>query len=442
MKKLKAVAISDLHLGEPEGMLYYIHEDPESNLIKATVKKIIELSKGDSNFEDGVEELILIGDIIELSEATPSEAYKNAQDFFDKLLEKVNVEKIIYIPGNHDHHFWVELLEKDCGEKRYEKCRSVYYRIFIKLIYWLIRKKTEKKNRPKTCITIKDPPLFIERCLKDNYPKISIEVHYPYYTLETKDSFYFFDHGHLFSKTLERTCWTKKVKDLETLEEYTCWFMEKIWYRGKNPLKVAWFKLREKLYDWWRKNKYKLKKPLKAIWLKLRKSLFVWQREKKYKWKKAKRGTRFKEDCAPVYDDYIRDKILWYLKEVCKIQEKYEDALSKDFHFVFGHTHRGGRSLKADRKFRFKGKFITVWNTGGWLVPSQVFSPDTYIFYIKNIENKGDKGMITDSYKLASKKYTTWEGDYYRKILYEVFNRIGKEDLVKEDMEKCQQSQN
>jgi hypothetical protein len=44
--------------------------------------------------------------------------------------------------------------------------------------------------------------------------------------------------------------------------------------------------------------------------------------------------------------------------------------------------------------------------------------------------------MITDSNKLSSKKYTTWEGDYYRKILYEVYNRIGKEELVKEDIAK------
>jgi hypothetical protein len=383
MKKLKAVAISDLHLGEPEGMLYYIHKDPKSNLIKATVNKIAELSKGDSNFEDGVEELILIGDIVELSEAMASEAYENARAFFDALLNKVNIEKIVYIPGNHDHNFWVTLLMEHCNKKKYKDCK------------------------PKTCQCIAEPQLFVKNCLPAGYPSMKVEVHYPYYVLNSNRSFYFFDHGHLFSKTLEQFTAAKNAKDIEGLEECTYSFMEKIWYRGKNPLRVAWFKVRERLYDWWR--------------------------EKGYEWKKAGRGTRFKEDCAPVYDDYIRNKILWYLTEICKIQEKYEDAFSKDFHFVFGHTHCGGRILKADRKFRIKGKFITVWNTGGWLVPSQVFSPDTYIFYI---ENKEDKGMITDSYKLASKKYTTWEGDYYRKILYEVYNRIGKEELVKEDIAK------
>ena len=45
MKKLKILALSDLHLGEPESVLF--NSVDRFNLIDITIKKIIELSKGD-----------------------------------------------------------------------------------------------------------------------------------------------------------------------------------------------------------------------------------------------------------------------------------------------------------------------------------------------------------------------------------------------------------
>ena len=67
------MALSDLHLGEPEGVLF--NSKDSFNLIDITINKIIELSRGDKDFNSGIEQLILIGDIIELSEATDEEAY-------------------------------------------------------------------------------------------------------------------------------------------------------------------------------------------------------------------------------------------------------------------------------------------------------------------------------------------------------------------------------
>ncbi len=81
--------------------------------------------------------------------------------------------------------------------------------------------------------------------------------------------------------------------------------------------------------------------------------------------------------------------------------------------FVFGHSHNGGRLLRADRKIRLNGRFISLWNTGGWLVPSKVYSPDAYIFYIEN----SPEGMKPDMYKLVSMEKREDEGDYPKKIL-------------------------
>jgi hypothetical protein len=176
----------------------------------------------------------------------------------------------------------------------------------------------------------------------------------------------------------------ENAKSLEDLEERTYIFSEIIWYKTKG-------KLREIGYDWLRKFNLELFR--------------------------SERGTTFREDCKSLLDDYIREKIIWYLKEICGIKNE----VKKDFHFIFGHTHHGGRSLKADRKVRVNGKFISLWNTGGWLVPSKVFSPEAYIFYVKQTQN----GLKPDMYKLVSKEKPEDEGDYFKEILRERAKCIG-----------------
>ena len=383
MKILKLMALSDLHLGEPEGVLF--NSEDSFNLIDITINKIIELSRGDKDFNSGIEQLILIGDIIELSEATDEEAYTNTKFFLTSLLKKVEIDKIIYVPGNHDHHLWVELLKKEYGKDNFRDC-------FPKI---------------KVDSSILNKEIFIKNCLQSDYPAERIEIYYPNYRFETDTAFYFFDHGHLFSKVLDvsnmfkftdaenvkslvdleeqiYTFAVENVKSLEDLEERTYIFMEKIWYETKS-------RIRETAFEWFRK---------------LNLEIFH-----------SARGTTFREDCNSLLDNYIRKKIKWYLVKICGIKDEVE----KDFHFIFGHSHHGGRSLKADRKVRINGKFISLWNTGGWIVPSKVFSPEAYIFYAKQTQS----GLKPDMYKLVSQEKPEDEGDYPKKILHERSKHIG-----------------
>lgn len=349
MKRLKAVALSDLHLGEPEGIL--CHRD-DFNVIDILANKIEDLSKGSDGFDEGVEELILIGDIVDLSEARDKEAYENTRVVLHTIIEKVKLDKIVYIPGNHDHHLWVELLEKEEG-KKFDKCSP--------------------KTRKDKSLQKKD--LFLSRCLPE-WPQEKLEIWYPIYRIESDNSFFLFDHGHLFSKTLENMTDGEEAEDIDDLEERTYKFMELIWYETKS-------KPREVLYDLLRKLRLEFGKSIK--------------------------GNTFLEDCTPLMDDYIRAKILWYLRDVYGIK----DEVQGDFHFIFGHTHNGGRLVRSDRKIRLNGRFISIWNTGGWLVPSKVYSPDAYIFTIKN----SPEGPKPDMYKLVSKGKPGDEGDYPKEIL-------------------------
>lgn len=69
--------MSDLHLGERECLLNMC--EGKKNIIQTTVEKITELSKGNGEFESEIEKLILIGDIVELSEAKDKRAYETTQ---------------------------------------------------------------------------------------------------------------------------------------------------------------------------------------------------------------------------------------------------------------------------------------------------------------------------------------------------------------------------
>jgi len=363
MKKLKILALSDLHLGEPESVLF--NSGDRFNLIDITIKKIIELSKGDKEYDSGIEQLILIGDIADLSVASDEEAYENVKIFLTSLLDKVNTDKIIYIPGNHDHHLWVELLKKEYGKDNFRDC-------FPKI---------------KVDSSILNKEIFIKNCLQSDCPTEKIEIYYPNYRFETDSSFYFFDHGHLFAQALEKFTKARIAKNLENLEDKSYKFMEKVWY------KISRHRLIEFFFDWFRKIKLE------------------------FSGSSSIKRTTFKEDGKTLLDNYVREKVIWYLEEICGIKSEVE----KDFHFIFGHTHHGGRLLKSDRKVRVNGRFISLWNTGGWIVPSEVFSPDACIFYIEQTRD----GLRPDMYKLVSQEKPEDEGDYPKEILRERLKHIG-----------------
>lgn len=356
MKRLKVLALSDLHLGEPEGLLY----DEGVNIQDVVLSKVSELASGREGFEDGIEELILIGDIADLSEARPDEAYRNTKTFLTALMGRVKVDKVIYIPGNHDHHMWVEMLKAYYGKDDYEGCS------------------------PKTGrFAIHEPKILKEKCIPKDY-KGRVEAHYPFYQIKIGDSHFLFDHGHLFSSLLNRMA--GPVTSLEEMEEKTWEFMEFIWFQEGN---APWFyRFREWTYDW-------------ARWFAQRAT-------------HPTRGVSFKEDSTPVFDDGLRDRLVRYLEKMVGLSE----AETQDFHLIFGHTHYGGRVLRDDRKVRINGRFITLWNTGGWLVPSEVFSPDAYIFYI------GQASDVPKMYKLVA-RVGSEEGDYDRAVLKEIVEGIG-----------------
>ena len=61
---------------------------------------------------EGVEELVLLGDVVELRDLPLSNAIETARPFFEELGEAIGDGRVIVVPGNHDHHFLDDWLER------------------------------------------------------------------------------------------------------------------------------------------------------------------------------------------------------------------------------------------------------------------------------------------------------------------------------------------
>jgi len=113
MPDIRYVCMSDMHLGEEDSLLTNLETDkpkadptkssPVMTHLVACLRELI--SKNESKKKPT---LILNGDILELALATTNEAAMVFERFIELIMPegKELFEKIIYIPGNHDHHLW------------------------------------------------------------------------------------------------------------------------------------------------------------------------------------------------------------------------------------------------------------------------------------------------------------------------------------------------
>jgi hypothetical protein len=118
---VRYVCLSDLHLGEPDSILtplqpasHEVDTDATGPVLAQLVlclEQVIEANCGDRR-----PVLILNGDALELAFGSFSQALANFERLARLLLERRLFEKLVYIPGNHDHHIWEVARETQYGE--------------------------------------------------------------------------------------------------------------------------------------------------------------------------------------------------------------------------------------------------------------------------------------------------------------------------------------
>jgi UDP-2,3-diacylglucosamine pyrophosphatase LpxH len=86
----RIVVVSDTHFGDPYDVL------TSSKAVNAMTDRLESLG--------AIDELVLLGDVFDFWKSPFSEAVARSRDFMSALYMLENVKRIVYLPGNHDHH--------------------------------------------------------------------------------------------------------------------------------------------------------------------------------------------------------------------------------------------------------------------------------------------------------------------------------------------------
>jgi UDP-2,3-diacylglucosamine pyrophosphatase LpxH len=165
--------------------------------------------------------LVLLGDVIDLTVGRAPEPWVIAREFLAELVEQVPFERLVYIPGNHDHHVWVLLAE-------YEE----------------LLKKIDSLKRP--LVGQNDPSLELGTIypyhtpMHELFPKVAqkcVWFAYPFYTfppgnLGNYKCRFVFHHGHYFDRKITPLARfaSKRYGDLAKVEAFNLPYIESLFY--------------------------------------------------------------------------------------------------------------------------------------------------------------------------------------------------------------------
>lgn len=316
----RVVVLSDLHLGEEGCSL------KDENIILKLANELKSLGK--------IDQIILLGDIFDLSMASLSDTIKNGKSLF-KALEGLDIENIVYVPGNHDHHFWVlEIENKD---------------IIAKII------NGEALQKPNYIREFKGKEFFISGVLPPSI-KDRLIVKYPNHKVEVRGRKYLLHHGHYLSREGSLLCKTSeaisKGISLNEFELLNSPIHELIQYSlEQSPI------MQEKIEKAWKGGG-----ALAAIMVivdEMMNGEGVWGRLIRWFSKQAQKGKKHSMRQAAIDDEMI-ERIRNYItlsKEDCN-------------GFIFGHTHIPEEKV-------INGSFFLA-NSGSWLDEGKG-APNSYI---------------------------------------------------------------
>jgi UDP-2,3-diacylglucosamine pyrophosphatase LpxH len=199
-------AISDLHLGSPNSYLN----------IASVRQKLIDLLKETATPQ--LDALFLVGDVIDLTCGRFPEPWVKARDFFNQIgTSQLKIERIFYIPGNHDHHVWVLLAE--------------YQELLAKLDKLALGSIGQKQ--PLFLSTTYGYPTPMHKLFP---PQLREKVNFVYpfhgFTEPITKVRFIFHHGHYFDPwitPLARFA-AKRYQEIEKIELFNLLYMESLFY--------------------------------------------------------------------------------------------------------------------------------------------------------------------------------------------------------------------
>lgn len=378
----KAIVISDMHLGKPDSYLF--SESPNYSSNRQAVKELL--------LEIGpCDELILNGDILDLAMAGLDTAYQELKLFFKLLSEIHPIKRIIFLPGNHDHHFWRSLVEQIEVDGRIRKGKlppgfGTYTRKFVDRHY-----SSENPDHEPYILFPHLWPKEEENKNKINMPEFVVK--YPHHLLKIskkenhtfKSHYHLITHGHFLEELFKPINYLIEPNGMAQLEAFNNLWLESFnYYLGHaDELSKQVRVLEQQFLEGGKEAKEKVKAIFDAAYLNLKKSVglkcpwtlvvkFILKRfirlipEEKMGRSKL-RGADVTKELLDDVKDYIEKYIIkGYVMdsshEEPDIEITHKNNIPTPFTFVFGHTH-----VPFQASIRIAGETYPVVNSGGWI---------------------------------------------------------------------------
>jgi UDP-2,3-diacylglucosamine pyrophosphatase LpxH len=325
------------------------------------------------------DELILNGDIMELSLAGWKDIGRELTGFFELLAESGPFKRMVYIPGNHDHHFWRLLVEQVMllnNLKKWDQLPDLdeYPFCFV-----------DQKFSSKNCNVI------LNHFWPAGKPMPEIVVKYPHHLLQVKNmktagQTYLVTHGHFLEDLFIPMNILIEPARLDELEAFNNIWLEAFHYHlgqaGRLSNRVR--ALLDRYEKGGRQSYQVIKKVLEEVYARInRKYRIVWP----FNWmlrhaikKIVKRVTlsRHSELFGIALNEKLKKNIKAYIQKY--LLSRYKKGMKSDYHFpgekdipapftfVFGHTHRPIEDDEiAGARIEIDDSTYPLVNSGGWL---------------------------------------------------------------------------
>ena len=377
---IRAAVVSDLHLGEEQSMLTFTSLDGQGRPVAAPGEVAWQAMRRelqrlvDENGGRKIPTLILNGDIVELSLARHRLAFRNAKEFFQRLDDAELFDSVVYLPGNHDHFVWRQIVEIE----RMKHVREAF---------------DDQAPPPEVPLVTPDDAPLTETFLDGVVPceKLGgVRVAYPNYRLECGGRSFVFHHGHfcegmwtLVSDLLRKAL---KTKTIHQLEEFNAPFTDFAWYALGQAGQLS--ELIERTYEDALAGKFTNIQALGRILLdrafaggaRQKAGLLerLWYRVLRFGFgallrlllrRATREGGWLREGFSPSRNKGLDNRDL--ARGVARYMSQFVTTRGAGT-FVFGHTHCvviNGR-IRDPRVQKH-----TIWNSGGWVAENPVADP-------------------------------------------------------------------
>lgn len=368
-----ALVISDVHLGYQQSYLYSPAPQFSHNRT-ALLELLRRLGPQD--------EFIINGDFLELALGSLDEVYRDARLFFEMIAAVGPYQKIVFLPGNHDHHFWRYLVEEIYIHHQIRRGMvpppgDTFPNCFI----------DQRFSSQDPAL----PPFLFSALWPPDRPQPNFVVKYPHHLLEISGSadnpvHYLLTHGHFLENLFKPVDFLIESARLEELEAFNNLWLEVFNYHlghaGRLSEKVklieegfqlGGLKVRQDvsqvLNEVFRNMKRKLKLKWPKTWL-LRFSLRFLVNKIPLEKQSDLFGVAINAALQKQIRDYLKKYIL--LRYQAGNAKKYQLPVDADiptpFTFIFGHTHAPYCEVGPEQMVvKVQGKKYPIINTGGWL---------------------------------------------------------------------------